>query len=251
MADEQVGHAHPLLQLLQHVDHLGLYGHVQRRDGFVADHEFGPHGQGPGDADALALAPGELVGVAVQVVLLQADLPDQLRDPGFDLRLGHLLQPHRLGDDAGDGHPGVQRGVGVLEDHLHFAPPGLNGLFVQRRDVGAPVEDLPPGGPVQPHQRPPDGGLAAAGFAHQAEGLAGVQLEGHVVHGLQLPAPPEQVVAHGEIHLQGFDFDQGLGHGQSSLPIFGAFGCIRWQATLWVSLSAVTGGMYARQTGIQ
>ena len=44
------------------------------RDRLVADDELGPQGQGAGDADALALAAGELVRVAAGVVVFQAHL---------------------------------------------------------------------------------------------------------------------------------------------------------------------------------
>ena len=53
-----------LLELLKHIDDLGLDGDVQRGDGLVADDEVRVDRQGPGDADALALAAGKLVGVA-------------------------------------------------------------------------------------------------------------------------------------------------------------------------------------------
>ena len=56
VSDEEIRQVEFLLQLIQQIDHLGLDGHVQGRDGFVTDDEFGSHGQGTGDADALALA---------------------------------------------------------------------------------------------------------------------------------------------------------------------------------------------------
>ncbi len=49
----------------EQVDHLGLDGEVEGGDRFVGYDEAGPHRQGAGDADALALAAGELVGIAV------------------------------------------------------------------------------------------------------------------------------------------------------------------------------------------
>jgi hypothetical protein len=65
VADEEVGEAELGLQVLEQVDDLRLDRDVEGRDGLVADDELGPQGQGPGDADALALAAGELVREAL------------------------------------------------------------------------------------------------------------------------------------------------------------------------------------------
>ena len=46
----------------------------------------------------------------------------KLGDPVAPLRgLGDAVDRQRLGDEVAHGHPGVERGVGVLEDHLHVA----------------------------------------------------------------------------------------------------------------------------------
>ena len=65
MGDEEVGELQLLPQLLEQVDDLGLDRDVERRDRLVADDEVRRRGERPGDADALALAAGELVRVAV------------------------------------------------------------------------------------------------------------------------------------------------------------------------------------------
>ena len=64
VGDEEQGHAGLVLDLPEQVQNLGADGDVQGGHGFVGDDEFGAQGQGAGDADALALAAGELVGVA-------------------------------------------------------------------------------------------------------------------------------------------------------------------------------------------
>ena len=66
---------------LQQVDHLGLDRHVERRHRLVADDDLRPQRQRPGDADALALAAGELVRVPVDVVGVEADQVEQFLDP--------------------------------------------------------------------------------------------------------------------------------------------------------------------------
>ena len=64
VADEQVGEAELLAQLHEQVEHLRLDRDVERRDRLVADEELRLHRERPGDADAGALAAGELVRVA-------------------------------------------------------------------------------------------------------------------------------------------------------------------------------------------
>ena len=69
------------LQVLEQVDHLRLDRHVERGDRLVGDEQLGLQGQRAGDADALALAAGELVRVAVVVLGVEADDLEQLLDP--------------------------------------------------------------------------------------------------------------------------------------------------------------------------
>ena len=185
VGDEEVGQAQLLLEVVKHVDDLRLNGHVQRGDGLVADDELGIDRQCAGDADALALATGKLVGVAGGVLAVQADVAHQLQNALLTLLLAgvELVHVQRLTDDVGDRHAGIQRGVGILKDH--------GGLLAELLDVllaldGLAVEDhLSGGGLVQVQNRAAHGGLAAAGLAHQAQRLALVDGEGDVIHGLE------------------------------------------------------------------
>ena len=61
VTDEQVGQIKPRTQIHEQVQDLRLDRDIQRRDGFIADQEFRLHRKGAGDADALALAAGELM----------------------------------------------------------------------------------------------------------------------------------------------------------------------------------------------
>ena len=58
-----IGQAALFLGVHEQVEDLGLDGHVQGGYGFVGHDEFRVHHQGPGQADALALAAGKFVGV--------------------------------------------------------------------------------------------------------------------------------------------------------------------------------------------
>jgi hypothetical protein len=178
VGDEQVGQLELVLEALQEVDDLGLDRHVQGADRLVGHDQLGVDRDGPGDPDPLALAAAELVRVAVQEVRVQADDVEQLGDPLAALgRRADLVDGQRLADDPAHGHPRIQAGIRVLEDHLH-PPAGLaQRLATQPGDVDAVEHDLAGRRLVQPQDRPAGGRLAAARFAHQAQGLPAGQVE--------------------------------------------------------------------------
>ena len=93
------------LEVLQKVDDLRLDGDVERGDRLVADDQRGLEGERPRDADALALAARQLVGVAPAMLAEQPDLSaekprgdgvmlDEIADHEYDLGAG----PRGVGD---------------------------------------------------------------------------------------------------------------------------------------------------------
>ena len=72
MGDEQVAQSQLPLQVDHEVQDLRLHRDVEGRDGLVGHHQIGLQGQGPGEANSLALAAAELVRVAVGVLGAQA-----------------------------------------------------------------------------------------------------------------------------------------------------------------------------------
>ena len=122
VADHDVGQPELVLELEQQVDDLGADRDVERRDRLVADHQLGLQDQRAGDADALALAAGEFVRVAVGMLGTQADLGHHVGDAVLDLGLvGDAVDAQRIGQRAAHGLARIERGVGVLEDHLDGA----------------------------------------------------------------------------------------------------------------------------------
>ena len=69
------------LQVDQEIDDLGLDRDVERRYRLVADDQIGSERQCARDADALALAAGELMRIVLHLVGPQTDLIEQFRDP--------------------------------------------------------------------------------------------------------------------------------------------------------------------------
>ena len=74
MSDEEIAQLEPLLQVFEQIDDLPLDRHVERGDRLVADDECRLERERARDADALALAAGKLVRIAVGHIGEQADL---------------------------------------------------------------------------------------------------------------------------------------------------------------------------------
>ena len=81
------------LHVAQQVQHLRLDRHVERRDGLVGDQQLRLQRERARHADALALAAGELVRVAVVVLGVQADHLHQLLHGAFALGLALACRP--------------------------------------------------------------------------------------------------------------------------------------------------------------
>ena len=187
VGDEQHRQLQLPLELGQQIDDLGLDGYVQGGYRLVRHNKGGVEGEGPGNADALALAAGELAGKALGDVHGQSAHGEELLHPGGKL-LGrhHLVYPQHLGDGVIYRHTGVEGGVGVLEDHLHLGAEPAERIALHVGDVRAVEADGAAGGLIQPENGAGQGGLAAARLAHQTQVFPLEELEGHVVDGLEV-----------------------------------------------------------------
>ena len=138
-----------------------LVGEQQRR---VVD-------EGAGDRDALLLAAGELVGVAVQLGR-EADQAQRLRHLGADRGAAGADHLQRVGDVVVDGAVGEQ--LEVLEDRADVAPQLRDLLLRQGADVAAGDADAAVGGRLVADQGLDQGRLAAAGRADEEDEFAAV-----------------------------------------------------------------------------
>ena len=175
VGDEQVGQTAGLLHAVQQVQHLRTDGDVQCRDGLVGHDELRLHDQRTGDADTLTLTARELVGEAGGELRQQADLVQSVHDLFVQviLVLVQVVVQQTLSHDVLDLGALVQRGHGVLEDHLHLA----DDLTVQLLgdlavDLLALEEDVAARGRVDAADGTANGGLAGAGLADQREGFS-------------------------------------------------------------------------------
>ena len=197
VGDEHNGGIDLILQVTQQVQYLRLDGHIQGRGGLIGDDEPGAARQCHGDHDALAHAAGQLVGEVLIHALAVGDAHhlQQLDGALLDLLLGAALVVVE-GDDlvqlVADAEHRVQGGHRLLEDHGHrVAPQVLHDLvrrFCHIIDLIAQVQaylalhHLTLWPLEQLHQGQAGNGLAAAGLAHHAHGLADGHGEADAVH---------------------------------------------------------------------
>jgi hypothetical protein len=109
-----------VLGLLEHLQHLGLDGHVEGRGGLVGDDHVGVVGDRLGDHGALPHAPRELVreGLHPQLGVGDAHQVEQVDRALPRLFAGDVVVGlDRLDDLVADGVDGRQRRQRVLEDH--------------------------------------------------------------------------------------------------------------------------------------
>ena len=118
-----------------------------------------------------------------------------------------------LADDVPHTHTRTEGTVGVLEHHLHLAPVVHQPLAIELRDVAPRKRDGASGGFLGGQDELRGGGLAAAGFPHQAQSLALVNGEADPIDRLD-PTPPsaQEGATDREIFLETPHFQQRLTH---------------------------------------
>ncbi len=223
VGDEDVGEVELRLEAVQQVDHLGLHRDVQRGHRLVGDDHLRAQRKPPCDADALALAAGELVRIAVDVLRVEADHVQQLLDPAaaVALRCHFGVDVVRLPDDVPDRHTGVEGRVRVLEDHLDVAADRLEGPAGQPGDVLALEQDGAGRRALQAAEQLRDRRLAAARLPDDAEGLAPAEGEVDAVDGLHRAdlLPEQDALGEGVVLDQPGHFEDRLsGHGHPGTP---------------------------------
>ena len=141
VGDEQIGRPRSLLQIISRLTTCACTDTSSAETGSSATMQVGLDRQRPGDADALPLPAGELVRIAIRHVGGQADLLEQLRARA----LGALAASRQAEDVASAprrSRPtvmrGIERRVGILEDHLH-----LRAAYARSSAGDRPVISMP------------------------------------------------------------------------------------------------------------
>ena len=202
MGDDDGGAA--VGQLLKGLLELGLRHGVQGGGGLVQNQHRRVLQKDPGDGDALLLPAGEqgapLAHIGVESLGQGHDVVVDLRQPG---RPGHLLLR-----GAGLAVADVLQNAGgeqehVLLYHTHVLPQGLLGHLP---DVAAVDADGAVRHVIEPGDQLAQGGLAASGWPHHGDGLAGADVEIHIVE-------HRQVILIGEGHMVHIDASLHPGEG--------------------------------------
>ena len=182
MGNEHHGQAEVLLEIGEQVQDLSADGHVEGRSRLVGDDRIGLERHGTGDGHALALTARELAGHGAQGALGQTDELDELLDALLLLgRAADLMDQQRVEELIVHDHAGVKRGGGVLEHDGHDAAHLLAEVGRALGDVLALEVDLAGRRRLKAAHDVGGSGLAAAGLAHDADGLAGHELDGDVI----------------------------------------------------------------------
>ena len=148
------------------------------------------------------------MGVVVEPLLRARDADEiqQLDGALAGFALVHLeMQLERLGDLPADREHRIQARHGVLEDHRDVVAADAPDLVVVHLQDVLTVEDdrsfrdPPRGLRDEAHERERGDRLPAAGFADEAERLAGLEVERHAVDGVH------HAVAREELRVQVLD----------------------------------------------
>ena len=158
---------------------------VQGRQGLVEQQHLRLDRQRPGQRDALLLAAGHLVGIAIRVIVEA----DQLQVFHRPLVAGAGILSAQLQTERHVVPGGHVREEGVrLEDHAHV--PLRRG---HRGDVPAPDHHLAAVCVLQTGEHAQRGCLAAAGRTEQHHQLAGGHVEAHTVERVHVTESSPQV----------------------------------------------------------
>ena len=181
MGNQNDRHAGLFLEVIQQIENLRLDGYVQRRGRLVGNQNRGFTGDGHGDHGPLQHAPGKFEGVLSGPLRRFRNLAQFEQLDGFGESLPVAVAPMHLqgfGDLIADGHGGIQGGHGVLKDHADLGAtdfPAVDGIATQYFDssqLRRARSDAPRWHRDQSHHRLHHHRLAAAGFAHDGQGLA-------------------------------------------------------------------------------
>src|ERR1700682_3016959 len=236
------------LQVDQQIDHLGLDRDVERRYRLVAHDEVRPERQRPRDADALALAAGELVRIVQHLIRPEPDLLEQFGDP-FPLFVtrGHAMDGERLGPDVARPLAWCERGERVLKNDLHRTPVRAQLGLAEMGDIAAIEPDGAGGRLDEAQDAARNRRFAAAGLADKPERFSDAQREADAIdrmHGADLAAKDaasHRIVLH---QIRYLEQSAGVAHGGPAIS------AARQHAAKWFSPQACNGGYSSRQRPI-
>src|SRR5262245_57759485 len=123
-----------------------------------------------------------------------------------------LIESHRTADDFGDLHARIERGEGILEDHLNITPDLAHLVRRQSENIFSLKMDTACRGCDQARDQAGSGGFSTAAFAHQSDFLALPESDVETVDGFQdywsAQQSHKRVAAQVKMFGQALDFEQ-------------------------------------------
>ena len=212
MGNDDNGVTHLLLNVVQCLNDLSLNGDAEAGGGLVGDQQVGLEDHGHTDEDSLTETGGELAGIALADLFPVVDT-HQLQcvaDSILALLLGGLLLMDTvcLAQLGADGHIGVERGVGVLEDQGDLLTADTGHLALALFQKVLSLEDdlaaLNAAGLIHDlHDRTGGNALTGAGLTDNTQNLTLFQRKVHAFNGLDHSA-----VGHMEVGTEVLNFQQ-------------------------------------------
>ncbi len=178
MRYEENAESQPLLKTFEKIDHIGLSGDIQRRDSFVSDQDFRFERQGTRKANALALASRKGVREPIDALRVELDHRKDVEHPssgGWSCHSECALEITL--DYPPNGVPRVERGGGVLKNHLKMRPKALQGALGHPGDVDTINKHLSFTRLAQSENTTSDSRLPRARATDEPKSLAGSKLE--------------------------------------------------------------------------
>ena len=149
VGDQQERHVETLLEFVQKLEDLRLYGDVQCRRRFVRDQKIRFVGKRHRDHDALPLTPGEFVGIGTETLgrVGQCHHVEQLQGALAGGAFAHApMYEEDLAELLLDGVQRIERGHRLLEHHADAFAADLQHVVLGRANHLLAVDpDRPPG----------------------------------------------------------------------------------------------------------
>ena len=153
--------------------------------------------------------------VATGVLGSQTDQLQQLADARASRRLrrGESMQHQGLAQHGAHRHARIERGVGILEDHLHVPALRAHPRLRQAEQILAIEAHASARWFEQAQHQPADRRLAATRFAHDCQRFARVDMEVDAVDGADMAGDEAEGAAlHREVLLKLSDLEQSAAH---------------------------------------
>jgi len=222
VGNKEHGQIQFVAQFEEKIENLGLDGNVQSGYRFIREHQFRFGCEGAGDGNPLSLTTREFVGIFPHEAGVETDPFHDFSHFADKTASGVAETPtlaECLGEGRVDGHAGIERGVGILKDHLEVETPFLDGGGPQSAEILSFEENFAGGGRLELHDGAGEGGFAAAGLPDESQDLTLFDPEADPIDSAhQAGDPTEGSLADGKVGVNIDEFEEGHGGRKALIP---------------------------------